>query len=267
MFLKKIINTYRIFSDEDALLIYQMGKVGSTALEKSLPKAIHIHTLYGTYLCEFYHKLRYRTLISRLKCSAVQKAKRIIIKRRNKIKIITLVRDPLNRDISHYFQDIQYWLTLHNLNAKADIRDENIDALVDCFEHTYNFDYARNWFENEVSRFCKMNVTDIEFDKVRGIGYLNKGKFEILVIRMDKLDGLEDEISKFANKKIVMRRVNDSSKKWYSEAYKDFRTRYVPSDDVLNKIFSSPWLAAFFSSEDIESWKKEATASKAKSNT
>ncbi len=40
-------NTFKIYNNKSVVLIYNMGKVGSSTLVNSIPKAYQIHTLYS----------------------------------------------------------------------------------------------------------------------------------------------------------------------------------------------------------------------------
>lgn len=107
--LSRIKNKLNYYLNSENIIIYQMGKVGSTSLEKSLPNSFHTHTLYAKepnplstsfYKSSFVLKTRYFLI-------------RNLIKRRRKIKIISVVRHPLERNFSMFFHDLPEWLVTH----------------------------------------------------------------------------------------------------------------------------------------------------------
>lgn len=107
---KSFKSQIKTFKDSDNILIYQMGKVGSTTLLESIPNSMHFHTLYDRKYCQFYQDVAVQNGYKKLKSNFINKIKVLYFQKRKKIKIITLVRNPFERDVSHYFQDLQFWL-------------------------------------------------------------------------------------------------------------------------------------------------------------
>src|SRR5690606_36064217 len=142
--------------DSGNTLIYQMGKVGSTTLLDSIPNSKHFHTLYNRKCCKFYQEI---TSHSTLKTYLIDKVKLFLFKRRKTIKIITLVRNPYERNVSHYFQDLQFWLPDYTLSLRG-FRTEKPDLVKECFEKKFNFDYARNWFKEELTSFSGIKLEE-----------------------------------------------------------------------------------------------------------
>ena len=110
---KKVIKMYR-----NKIFIYQMGKVGSTSLEESIENSVHMHTLYSNSECWVREAQLWGLLspLQKIKRYVGSKLDRMIIRSNNEVKIITLVRDPVARDVSMFFQRLPYWYT-HYLNA------------------------------------------------------------------------------------------------------------------------------------------------------
>lgn len=69
--------------------------------------------------------------------------------------------------------------------------------VTDCFEEMYNFEYAQNWFKEELTRFSGIELEECNFDKEKGFGVVKKEKFEVLFLTIEKMDSLEKEISEF----------------------------------------------------------------------
>lgn len=245
------------FKDANNILIYQMGKVGSTSIESSVKDSLHFHTLYNRKSCKFYAEASLKSPFKKLKSYFINSLKRICLANRRKVKIITIVRNPYARNISHFFQDLQFWLPYYSLNSR-DFREEKPDLIVDCFEETYNFEYAQNWFNEELTRFSGIKIEECNFDKERGFGVVKKGKFEVLFLTMEKMDSLEKEISEFLGREIKLVRQNSGGKKWYNLLYKEFKANYQPSSKVIEKSFGADWVSKFYTIEDIEKMKNKA---------
>ncbi|WP_268225534.1 putative capsular polysaccharide synthesis family protein [Sinomicrobium oceani] len=254
----KIIELIKKYLDANDILIYQMGKVGSTSLENSLSNSTHFHTLYDRRLCQFYIDSRQVSKSVKIKHYLLSRLRVSLIKRRKKVKIITLVRNPYDRNVSHFFQDLQFWLSYHSLK-KEEFREENKDLIKECFEESFNFDYATNWFKEEIERFCGIKIQeDCEFDISKGVGTVIKGKYELLILRTDKLDNLEEEIAKFVGYKVVINRTNVGEAKWYSCVYKEFKNSYIPSETVLYNTFDTDWVKKLFSENERDAMIEKA---------
>ena len=98
-----------IFFGDNVIMIYQMGKVGSTTIENAL-KAESIKYLHMHYIANlsFRPTLTYppkRKVISTIRGYVVRLWYRFRVLRRRKTKIITLVREPVGRTISQLFHN------------------------------------------------------------------------------------------------------------------------------------------------------------------
>lgn len=75
------------------VLIYQYGKVGSTSILKSCLNSAHYKSIQKTYDEEFLH-------------THSHKVARDILSKYENILLINIVRLPIDRNISAFFQDI-----------------------------------------------------------------------------------------------------------------------------------------------------------------
>lgn len=87
------------FQETDSVLVYQAGKVGSAGISDAL-NDIHKSNIHIHYLNPYYNYFSEEE--SNVYISMLNK----IVKNKKKIKIITLVREPIARDISGAFQSI-----------------------------------------------------------------------------------------------------------------------------------------------------------------
>ena len=129
------------FRAAETVLIYQMGKVGSTTLENAIPNSLHLHSLFNNPPCPVRAQLRERSLVTRLRRRMGDRYKASVIRSRSLTKIITLVRDPFERNLSMYFQDLPYWVSAYlELNPER-MRDEGFELLFDAFSETFPHEY------------------------------------------------------------------------------------------------------------------------------
>jgi hypothetical protein len=239
---RKLKETYRIYSNVDNVLIYQMGKVGSTSLENSLKNSIHIHTLYGNPPCHVQYKQR-RNGFKAVVGYIGDIVRRFAIKKRSKIKIISLVREPYSRNVSMFFQDLSHWIYYFVGQGNYDNRVEDKNYLYKVFLESFDHDYLNNWFDKELKRFTGIDIYLNEFDIEKGFSVYKKGKFEVLLVTAESLNDNEDAISKFINHKVSIKSENRSNSKWYRELYQDFK---LDDGGVLVKYKSSIRQSKFY---------------------
>lgn len=211
----------------DFILIYQMGKVGSTALERTLSNSLHFHTLYNRPHCEFRARLKWGWFGTRILMPIAYFCKRLAIRRGRKVKIITLVRDPVARARSVFFQELPYWLVLYFNKRGLDERQEGVFVLDEAFGQEFNIDYYDSWFDEELKRFTGIDVFEQEFDADQGYALLTRGKYEVLLIQYEKLSEVQEQIESFAGQAIDLTRENVSTNKWYGPILRNFTEEHI----------------------------------------
>ena len=88
---------------------------------------------------------------------------------RRTLKIVTLVRDPIGRNVSMYFHDLHYWLAYYFSEVRPD-RDgaRRNRPLIDCFRETFDHRYPLDWFDKELKRLSGIDVYEHAFDRTTG---------------------------------------------------------------------------------------------------
>ncbi|MFD2168198.1 putative capsular polysaccharide synthesis family protein [Thalassotalea euphylliae] len=246
---------YTRYASESNVLIYQMGKVGSTSLEKAIEESLHFHTLYvDNYPCKTRLKGLYgvglKGEFKKLSMRLGYFLRRRAIKSRRHIKVITLVRAPLERNISMFFQDIDAYLfsAYSRIDGSEPLstREHSTSVLADIFNARFEHSYPLNWFDREFKRFFGINVYDYTFDKEKGVGVWNRENVSIICFELSKLHENKALLESFLGKQVNLERSNDGDNKWYSEAYKTFKSNYLPSNDIKELMASSKFSKYFY---------------------
>src|SRR5699024_4370848 len=102
-------------------------------------------------------------------------------KRKRKQKIITLVRDPLSRNISSYFHQM-------GEQKEVNLKGLSFEQLVENFEKKMNHDAPLVWFDLEIQKYFNIDVYKYKFDKKQGYTIISEGNVEILIIQMEKMN-------------------------------------------------------------------------------
>jgi len=207
-------------------ILYQMGKVGSSTLLNSIPNAIQIHDLYYNPPCYVHRKLRYgkgvKYALHRLSLVA---RRHTLTFGAGKTKIVCVIRDPLSRNISMFFQSLPYWIIEYQTgitrgNTGVGATSEDSDFLSNCFETVFDHEYPCEWIERELIRFTKLDVYAEKFDKNMGYGVYSNDNFDILIVDMLSIDR--------------------------NSLYRDFKANYKPSERVISTLFNSRYHKHFY---------------------
>lgn len=259
-FLRRAFRRYR---DENTILIYQMGKVGSTSLAKALgDRAIQIHNFYpSNEPCSRRPSYRLR---KKLLHWAFYHVIRRGIRRRKTLKIITLVRDPIGRNVSMYFHDLHYWLAYYFSEVRPDrVGREDMTTLIDCFRETFDHDYPLDWFDKELKRLAGIDVYEHAFDRATGCSRIDKDGVSLLIVQTEKLRECWHLVEEFCGHKLELREDNRGARKWYGNSYAAFLEAYSVSADELDRTYSSRYATFFFSEETRaelrKRWQSETT--------
>jgi len=249
---KKIANFYKLIKqikrlNSKSVLVYQMGKVGSSSIEKELIRhgvdVMHTHKISNSdvhfYEPEIIDKLkRFRIKIMHFFVSRLVKKK--------KCKIITIVRDPLDRTLSQMFHHIDLLIYNHN---KDDTRKE--ESTYDLFKsillNDVNINYSDEWMKGEFNASIGGDYLDYDFNKKLGYGFIETSKKEILILRFEDLGGLSNVIGAFVGVDgFQLSYSNRAAHKWYGDLYKNFKKELEVSDDVFDGIYETPYFEHFY---------------------
>ena len=146
--LKKVKRKLQLILNKDywklknnIILIYNASKVGSSTvyfnLKERLPfiEILHVHFLSERWLTEFKSSGKWLNNIK-----TATKVKNLLSKNSNsRIKIITLVRDPIARDISAVFQSWDVIFDIKNIN-------ELNGDMIQSHLMKSDFNQTENWF-------------------------------------------------------------------------------------------------------------------------
>ncbi|MHA2427317.1 MAG: putative capsular polysaccharide synthesis family protein [Candidatus Hermodarchaeia archaeon] len=252
------------FRKRPAILIYQMGKVGSATVYETLLRANLSHPIYHIHFLsnrgirnaeEFFLNLTNPINPGHLRLSKI--LRQILDKNSGTgWKVITLVREPIARDISDFFQTLDRYHP--ELMENGEIKtNEIIELLVNAFsDYEPDADYANTWFDKELKNVFCVDVYAYGFDLEKGYSIIrDRGNAEVLILRVEDLNmNLENALVRFLdlNNPISIIKSNVGSEKKYAEAYgnvlKDIR---IPKA-VCRKIYSAKYAQHFYSKRMLD---------------
>ncbi|MEG4985341.1 putative capsular polysaccharide synthesis family protein [Microcoleus sp. BR0-C5] len=229
-------------ANQQRFLVYTMGKVGSTSISMSLKKyalqVYDIHFLDETYLHNNMHKGHcvdgYFVLKNWLG---------------KPLKVISLVRNPIDVNIGGFFQNIEiYYPHL----TREQIQQLTFEELIDKF-WTLNSNYPLGWFEREFNKSFNFDVYSQPFSILGWKTYFHQS-YHILIMQAELIDSQKQEILRGFTGMIdfEIENHNISSQKWYGNLSKNFNKNLVISEEYLDKMLKSQFTKHFYTSSQIE---------------
>ncbi len=262
---KKISNLINYWN-HDHVFIYQMGKVGSRSIKYSLEKsnvsAYSHHTLnkhkinqqlFKCYKIPFIISIYNR--IHSFRSYRSDKLRFFIDKNKKNFKVITIVREPISRNESFFFEDLHIPIMhMSNRDWTWSQKRDNINALIDEYFNFFNHSNGINWFDNEIKKHLGIDVYDYEFDKNSGFSIINDRNINLLIIKMEKLrENGEEAIKNFLGlENFNLEEHNLSADKWYSNLLKDFRNQISYSQNFADNLYNSKYLQHFYTEDEIK---------------
>lgn len=260
----KKINTYL---NQEIYLIFQMGKVASKSIEnsinKSKKKCLHLHSFKKSIVRELFNEYQSKNYYcNNIKDLELLIKKQIILrllKINKNINIITLVREPISRNLSFYFQDFQIPLMEISKNRDTTSAEKiNIENFINDFHKNFNHEHGVNWFDNHFKKSFGIDIYKYPFNKEEGYQIIEKKNLNILVLKLEKLNKLENIIGQFIHEtNFSLDNSNQGNKKWYGSIYNKFKKEIVFPEKFINELYSSKFMKHFYTDNEISVFKNK----------
>jgi hypothetical protein len=253
---------------QQPIIVYQMGKVGSSSIVASLRsldrKVFHIHFLTERGIAEA--EAIYRTMCQNSATTYYPRARHLLgsrylrkrLRKRGhgqKWKVITLVRDPIARNISDFFQVIDYQIP--NFTARYNAGEIDIETVLDTFLNRYNHEFVLRWFDEELQPALGIDVYDTNFPRERGYHMYQNELCDLLLIKLEQLDECREEaFQRFLgldNFQLV--KANVAEEKQYADAYREFRRCITLPESYVQAVYSSRFVRHFYTDDEIEQFR------------
>ncbi len=263
------------------IIIYQMGKVGSTALYLSIrghfENVYQVHSLHPKKLAKTSKILNEKGLgIPRHVKDSLNIVDNII-KPGVKAKIITPIRHPLDRNISAFFQELSTQLIINNefrrnlgisdsikwvtkLPLTNEIKNsivshltqgklsKNVALLQKHFIDNYRHRIPLDWFDDEFKGALDMCVYTTGFNKTNGYMRFSNGVFDVLIYKAELDHSIKNDlIAKFLSiESLFIPRVHASTFKNYGKLMKEFQLSLQLPEDVRRVYNQSRYKQTFY---------------------
>lgn len=251
------------FMSASNILVYQPAKVGSQTIMNSLLAAGvtdsflsgHLHTLNCTEMDS-----AVKELIS-LKLESLKAA--------GTIKIITLVREPVGRDLSFMFEvmgcfDEEVAAVNSSFIGTCSRRLEKIASdggfLFNMPSNRYGFQFE--WFDHEIKAVFDIDIFSHPFDREKGYSVIKQGNTEVLVMKLEKLDFLAGVVGEFVGvPDLPLIKFNESGDKQYKYLYPNVKEAIRIAPELISLYYdNNPRMNHFYTEEEkalfLKKWAK-----------
>lgn len=258
----------------EKIVIYQMGKVGSTSLYESLkerkPEAsvYHVHFLSSNAVenalslaCNKYDRIG--AIHTHLTHSQYlrKKLERGLDRENEKWKVITLVRDPIARDVSSFFQNL-------NLSTEYDYSDKrgsmSQTEIAQELVHIYLDKRSQekepfSWLDSELNAVLKLDLYAEPFPKDKGYNIYQRDHFDLLLIKLEQLNQCAQEALKdFLNiDGFELKTSNVASDKNYKAIYQEFLKLLNLPKSHYERIYGSERVRHFYSDDELQKFRQK----------
>lgn len=238
---------YRI---DGPILVYQMGKVGSTAVytaleSQALPVPVeHVHLLTDFDAIERSVRNSYADPSTTLR--QLEHGRRL----RERIEqepgthwnIVTMVRDPVMRNVSAFFE------SLHELVPTARDGAVSMDDIGRAFLEDFQHDAPLVWFQKQLTPVFGIDPYATPFPHPDGFQILEGERARLLIIRYEDLAAcFSVALHSFLG--VNIRRLpsaNRSGSKWYGPRFHEFVETFPMPRDYIDTMYSSEYARHFY---------------------
>ncbi len=266
------LNSYWSKSENKcALIIFQMGKVGSTSVYTSLKSLsldmplYHVHFLTQEgirWAYEVYKQGFSRTgMIGEHIFDSLHLRRQLDkgLPKHRQWKIVSLVRDPVARNISSFFQtlnlefpDFEYEIKLSSMKSEA-----LVNELIPLFWEKFNHDFPLNWYDTEMKPVFEIDVFASEFPKSEGYKIYTQGKADLLLFKLETLDKCAPQaFNRFLGiKNFELSKANEATQKKYYGVYRQFLNNIIIPDEYIDHLYKSKYVRHFYSDAEIKTFR------------
>jgi hypothetical protein len=263
------------------ILVYQMGKVGSSSVVRSLKAqdipSYNVHTFAPFFLkrgqkifkAEFYAT----NMVPKTLWDQQLIRRQILQSSSDKpVKIISLVRDPIARNVSQFFQwpnmvmeqsDGGYHLRSPVFNYDRILKSEAVeDELAKLYLTRFKLhERPLVWFDEELKHHFGIDVYGSDFPKERGYAIYRNGQTDAMVIKLEHLgDIARSALKEFLGiESFELVDANIGSKKNTSDLYRRFLDSIRLPQDYLDTMYNSRFVSHFYSRKEIDGFRARWT--------
>jgi hypothetical protein len=218
------------------VFIYQMGKVASSTLFRSLAMQYPGVVLRSHKFAADYGHWKVRRFY------------RWVLAEARRLNVISLVREPVSRNVSAFFQNFE-----RDAGQPYQEGAFSTDELKALFLERFNHGEPLDWFENHISRHFGIDVYTTPFPGGASATYV-QANIRLLIVRVEAEDDAKIRAVKefLGMPEFHLLPANISATKAYAEGYRAFRKGVKLPAEYVAWMCDSRYCRHFYSEEEIE---------------
>lgn len=229
---RKFRDYSKLLKKTPPIFVYQMGKVASSSAYYSIKNQYSGACLHAHSFSETHHDFYVRALFE------------IYQKEKLPIKIITMVREPISRNISAFFENFE-----RDTGTSYEHSNYSIKELRDLFLTNYKHEIPIVWFDENIKNHFGIDIYKSNFPEI-GFQVYKKDNVDLLLYKHDIEDSIKERIIEdfIGIKNFKLSNTNIGNKKVYSSTYKKFKKLNLP-DYYLDEMLNSKYSNHFYSND------------------
>jgi len=239
---------------EQKVLVYHMGKVGSTSIFESLVSAgvrniNHMNRMNPANIELVRQEHRERGLPVPEGDEEGLRVYEDIRTTPYRVRCISPVRDPIRRNLSAFFFGYERFT-----GEKYEPGGLDVDRLRRCFLEEYPHDVPLTWFDVELKHTLGVNVYRQPFPKETGFATISCRNCRVLLLKCELPDSRKEAaIRQFlALPAFALKNENVGADKIYAAAYRQFLGTIKLPDDYLDRMCNAEYTRHFYSDDEID---------------
>lgn len=242
------------------VFIYQMGKVASSSIYESLKEINDLNVFHIHRLCpDNIQKVKEGHLNKGIKPQEEYLGLylyRKIFQPGRPAKIISLIREPVGRNISAYFQNLDLFEKRPNAHT-----DSEITELINNFLANYSHDVPLTWFDAELKCTTGIDVFEEDFPKESGYKFYHEKHYQLLILRHDLDDRFKARLLKDFLKldELEIIRANIGTAKNYADTYNTFLNNIKLPEQYVERMLTSKYARHFFDEDELANIRRKWT--------
>ena len=232
-----------------------MGRVGSTSIYNALSELedfqiTHTHMLNEERLNGFVRNRESRGLQMPNHVADSRDVIENIIKKNTPVKVISLVRDPMARNVSAFFNNLDSF----GFRSVESRENATAEALLKKFS-VYDHKIPIRWFSLEFRDVFGFSVFGTPFNfETKSLTIFRKN-VSLLVLRLEDKDDVKiAALEKFLGVE-GLTIPNDNSGGKFGEAYEQFKHLFKPDEELVNSIYNTKLVHHFYKPEEVRKMK------------
>jgi hypothetical protein len=244
------------------VIIYQMGKVGSSSVYDSLMMAqakrqvFQVHMISPESTRTFRQQQESRNLPIPAHIRTGERLYRKIIEPQKQAKFITMLREPIGRNISAFFQNLPEFAS-----GRPSDTLPPVEELIARFLQSYPHYVPLTWFDREIKPMLNIDVYEHPFPKEQGFMKVHHGNAELLILKSELEDSVKErEIAAFLHLRAFrLQQSNIGANKSYAQSYREFVRQIRLPPDYIDMMCTAKYTQHFYTPEEIERMRERWT--------